>query len=1545
MSTMVDQVSGRPYYAPPPATNRGLQRNDNGFSNSYNQFTYQTVSRCIPERTESTCPRGSTQQNTPRNSKVFGMKHCGGFLKPRKKHKMSNGQAQSSTQAFTNTANMGSGVVRTTNYNESKIPKQYSGITSSYLCEYTRPATENRDSFQDLSKRNANAGSMVSEIHGTTNNEYQEKGSRKYNQSVPSKGKMYVPATNYHENKFPRLYSANTRRLFPEYTMAATECPGFLQDTNNNHARAGSMVSEICATTKNENQNNTSRTYEQPTLSKGWMYVNDRGLMCGPYTQEQLSEGLRTRFLPEELLVYIVLDGGLGEPVQLKSLFCCADTELSYAIGQNTTSIQTNYVQNLSSLPSQMLPLGHWSDNGSQSHAFACSGTSEMQSKPHMTAGVVYESFSSSQKECSAETDSNISSITVLPEREVCIQDASREASSHLMTSFDEPCWEFKGMDGRVNGPFTLSQLSSWHSMGYLDGTLEVCHTNKNFGSHTLEFLLTMPKSGGISFLEMENNINDGSFLKKVLADTVEKVRSELHLGCMKIAHQVVLDEIICDGLQFLDSKNSHRCTKVSRERWQAMDRQSARKQQMIGHNSGRNLPIPPRFDRMACNTVPVFGTEHDVSCKKHQNRMDTCGVMRTSGKENPYYGSLSTTYNELHSACMQVVWQEVFSEPLKDYIWSWSKRNRFSIPSQSSNTIYDQVRVSVTDIRKLDHRETSGQLVTVQEATSDIEMEYPPGFGPCLSKSMLNVSHPSTLPGAAEGCGSSSLSSPTGIDSYSPKNLKCREGLGIRRNPSKREGHRSVKEALHSAAMKSVSTFLGDLVGMELKKWLNYHRKRELKKVVCSKSTDGKPAGSFMFGFQESPSSDFSTSSGTTGTCLVKPPQSCDEGMVTYSDDCWPSRLGGRSHHSKRKPIFMPKAADTNLHVLDDNIEIIKYNDPPPPGLEEGLMPIQYCYNNRYTMVKPSGSLSNMTKYVALAVFRQELLKAVVKSCRAAILDDAISKYLGTWHAAKKRQSLEQLTSTPSSQKDKTLQEPSSSDPGIKMGIEQVNCLGNSDAKLIPEKLEEYARPRIQSRIPDVITLKSKSKGDGVAPQKSGFKSHRRSFLTNEKKRSSDQCFVKIKDNEMSRPSKHKHNILADSSYLPGVSVASRSADICLTPALKSVIVEVQRKDVQKDTQARKKVEHHIRKHQEHFRNTHKPRTIPMKVLLSKGHNNSLHKVAGECESGMNVNKGKPSCYIQSYQDSEVPDKEDGVIGYSSLVSLQGKLPVLKKKALKKRCVAELANKSITSEVHINEPFGAGSNKGVPKQLINQKEKNRKLKVTSLCPKSDGCARSSINGWAWHKWSHSVSPAERALVRGSCSIGVDKFGGLQDNSFRLLNNKNQSARTNRAKFRNLVAAAEGAELLKITQLKARKKRLKFQRSKIHDWGLVALEHIEAEDFVIEYVGELIRPKISDIRERQYEKMGIGSSYLFRVDHEYVVDATKRGGLARFINHSCEPNCYTKIINVEGQKKIFIYAKKPIPAGEELTYNYKFPLEEKKIPCNCGSRRCRGSLN
>ncbi|KAK9002650.1 hypothetical protein V6N11_060236 [Hibiscus sabdariffa] len=196
---------------------------------------------------------------------------------------------------------------------------------------------------------------------------------------------------------------------------------------------------------------------------------------------------------------------------------------------------------------------------------------------------------------------------------------------------------------------------------------------------------------------------------------------------------------------------------------------------------------------------------------------------------------------------------------------------------------------------------------------------------------------------------------------------------------------------------------------------------------------------------------------------------------------------------------------------------------------------------------------------------------------------------------------------------------------------------------------------------------------------------------------------------------------------------------------------------------------------------------------------------------------------------------------------------------------------------------------------------------------------------------NHNVG-SEGEITNDSSKKNTESNKGSEVNSIaHLSNSKVLSARTNRVKMRNLLAAAEGADLLKATQLKARKKRLRFQRSKIHDWGLVALEPIEAEDFVIEYVGELIRPRISDIREQYYEKMELVAVTCLGLDDGYVVDATKRGGIARFINHSCEPNCYTKVISVEGQKKIFIYAKRHIAAGEEISYNYKFPLRRKKF--------------
>ena len=58
-----------------------------------------------------------------------------------------------------------------------------------------------------------------------------------------------------------------------------------------------------------------------------------------------------------------------------------------------------------------------------------------------------------------------------------------------------------------------------------------------------------------------------------------------------------------------------------------------------------------------------------------------------------------------------------------------------------------------------------------------------------------------------------------------------------------------------------------------------------------------------------------------------------------------------------------------------------------------------------------------------------------------------------------------------------------------------------------------------------------------------------------------------------------------------------------------------------------------------------------------------------------------------------------------------------------------------------------------------------------------------------------------------------------------------------------------------------------------------------------------------------------------------------------------QPNCYAKIVTFESEKKIVIYSKRDIAVNEEITYDYKFPIEDEKIPCLCGAAQCRGTLN
>lgn len=168
----------------------------------------------------------------------------------------------------------------------------------------------------------------------------------------------------------------------------------------------------------------------------------------------------------------------------------------------------------------------------------------------------------------------------------------------------------------------------------------------------------------------------------------------------------------------------------------------------------------------------------------------------------------------------------------------------------------------------------------------------------------------------------------------------------------------------------------------------------------------------------------------------------------------------------------------------------------------------------------------------------------------------------------------------------------------------------------------------------------------------------------------------------------------------------------------------------------------------------------------------------------------------------------------------------------------------------------------------------------------------------------------ERSVV----SVEGFKFSAVSQKastSYSRANRANNRRMVNDINISKTMSGAEG-DALRFNQLKKRKKLVKFDRSAIHNWGLYAEENIVANDMIIEYVGEIVRQRVADLREVRYDQQGVGSSYLFRIDEDAVVDATKMGGIARFINHSCTPNCTAKIIRVDTTKRIVIYALRDI---------------------------------
>ena len=139
-------------------------------------------------------------------------------------------------------------------------------------------------------------------------------------------------------------------------------------------------------------------------------------------------------------------------------------------------------------------------------------------------------------------------------------------------------------------------------------------------------------------------------------------------------------------------------------------------------------------------------------------------------------------------------------------------------------------------------------------------------------------------------------------------------------------------------------------------------------------------------------------------------------------------------------------------------------------------------------------------------------------------------------------------------------------------------------------------------------------------------------------------------------------------------------------------------------------------------------------------------------------------------------------------------------------------------------------------------------------------------------------------------------------------------------------------------------RRITVRRSNIHGKGVFATTFIPKGTSIVEYKGKRI---LEDAADEQYGNDESAHTFLFLLENQIVIDANYHGNSARWINHSCDPNCEAN----EDNGRVYIDALRDITVGEELSYDYNLIVEERYTPalkrlyaCGCGAKICRGTI-
>ncbi|CAA7041714.1 unnamed protein product [Microthlaspi erraticum] len=1171
----------------------------------------------------------------------------------------------------------------------------------------------------------------------------------------------------------------------------------------------------------------------------GWMYGNQQGQMCGPYTQQQLFDGLSTGFLPEDLLVYPIINGYMPNSVPLKYF------------KQFPEHVATGFAYLQNGMMSVVPPVS----------SVATVHQPETQTEQATTSAANLIS----NQTLPPQTNSNG------PVSDQLNQEEANLVASFLSLGSEHACWSLVDTEGRSHGSHSILELYNWLQHGYVTDAALIRDDKNKLRPIALALLIGVwrEKCGSANCDESMSGV---SFISEVS----EELSSQLQSGIMKIARRALLDEITSSVISdFLKEKKRDDHLKSASPSSAVHVVESISSQLVNAEKTG------------------VSTTEATESLK----------YTKSVGSPENFQTSCSAVSGILYNHCMQIMWNAVFYDTVATYTSSWRQNKLwFRSPDNDISTVASYCKGSQTDysektkaVESFACRADSSSCKTAYFNELDLATN---------AASFREVSRKSTLPD----------------------------------NDGKESIMASILEHVESEIFLSLETHLSDYTGILIKDGANN---------AASSVQDGK---------------------------MHKETLSCSPRLL---------HEGESSEQITSEDIIANIFSTTLDTPVNDELDTLDIHEPPPPGCESNIeMPSLRC---KFRPIRSKESIPEMEEYVAKALCRQELHNVVLKEWSSVFMKFSLNEFLASRKglAPRKLKTVSRnkklLQSNTSNQAAEKPRKPCVR-PSEKVLVKRSKKL-STDSHSIKEAL------KVDTPIIDLSVRKPSQQKIRNAYRRDQSVTKNVTKFQKEKVGKdvgiADECDDELLITKLSRISRNKTKLLKE-----GTSAAESCEEISVSAEESGETVDCKDHEENLSSKPSQKVQ------KAHKSKLKRKKMSDVRVEGTKSCNGEVRgftEISGKEVDNESLGFATKRRKKDAAEGKKIVEKSACSVSQKSRNSPQSSTPKTKHSLDKKfpsvSSCRKLSHSSKDSENEEKEGYHVENGEKLPcnssdklqkvsskklmlkrklppkhtaelspikdltmddgsptpvalKPLAKLKPQSGKKRVLMSMPKSDGCARTSINGWHWHAWSLKASPEERTRVRGSSCVHTQHFGSKISSTQNVL-----SARTNRAKMRNLLAAADGADLLKISQLKARKKRLRFQQSKIHDWGLVALEPIDAEDFVIEYVGELIRSSISEIRERQYEKMGIGSSYLFRLDDGYVIDATKRGGIARFINHSCEPNCYTKIISVEGKKKIFIYAKRHIDTGEEISYNYKFPLEDDKIPCNCGAQKCRGSLN